>query len=247
MPLPFLLTVLGIGLLLICFSPRKQTLGKILACFSFVTLFLLSFPPVANSLARSVEQTHPALLNANNDYVYILVLGHTGSADPSLPVTGQLSSTALARFSEAFRLSQLNPSAKLLLTGPRINDSLSYAELVRRLALSFGLDENRIETLPSTRDTDDEAREMCHIITNEKAALVTSASHMRRAMTLFEKYGCTPDAAPADYLVRQTGLSTSMRAYLPRSHHLRKSEIAIHEILGLWWAKLRQITGFRVI
>jgi uncharacterized SAM-binding protein YcdF (DUF218 family) len=66
--------------------------------------------------------------------------------------------------------------------------------------------------------------------------LVTSAYHLPRAMALFQKQGLTPIAAPAGHLVRQA--PNWSPGFFPRSGGLHNMEIALHEYLGLAWARL---------
>jgi uncharacterized SAM-binding protein YcdF (DUF218 family) len=55
-------------------------------------------------------------------------------------------------------------------------------------------------------------------------------------MALFKKLGMDPIPAPADYLA--TKRKIGINSFFPGSNALRKSEIAVHEYLGMVWAKL---------
>ena len=68
--------------------------------------------------------------------------------------------------------------------------------------------------------------------------LVTSASHMRRAVLMFQKVGLDPHPAPADHRVMR-GNQHPLLKYLPSAGALQKSRRAIYEYMGLTWAKLR--------
>ena len=65
------------------------------------------------SLVQPLEAKYPPIMQktAAQNFDYILVLGSGGVADPKLAITGQLSATALSRFSEALRLYHANAGA----------------------------------------------------------------------------------------------------------------------------------------
>jgi uncharacterized SAM-binding protein YcdF (DUF218 family) len=233
MPLPLSLFIFFIGLILLFFT-KKQKTAKSFLILSFAALFILSSLPVSQQLASTVERKHPPIMQsqAAQQFEYILLLGSGGVADPSLPVTGQLSATALSRFMEALRLYHANHNAKLVVSGSGFGDLKSHAQLMEELALTMGIPLSKITRLDNTKDTDDEARIMSEMIRGKKSVLVTSATHMDRAMQLFFKYGTAPTPAPADYLAKKP--STDMPAYyqIPSAHNLEKTTKAWHEYLG---------------
>ena len=199
-PLPFSLILLTLGLLLLILT-SKQRFGKFVLALGLATLLAFSSEPVSGYLIASLERQYPAF-NIEQKVDTILVLGHGGLADPDLAITGQLSGTAIARFAEAFRIWQANPKATIVVSGSNFGDSKTHAELMETLALTFGVPAAQIKRLDYTRDTPDEAKEMALLIQGKTAALVTSASHMPRAMALFAKQDAQPIAAPAYYQQR---------------------------------------------
>jgi len=231
MPLPFSLLLLFIGLLFLFFSQR-QNIAKIFTLSGFVILFIFSLLPTAFQLIKPIERQYPPLIDAQQTLDYILVLGSSGVHDQSLPITGQLSATAMSRFSEALRLYYANPNAKIVLSGSGFGDSKSHAQLLQDLATVFDIPKNRMIRLDKTKDTAQEALLMSEIIKGKRAALVTSATHMPRAMQLFKQYQSQPIPAPAMYLAKQPHNSLPAYAYIPSAYQLYKSELALHEYLG---------------
>ncbi|MFT4941819.1 MAG: uncharacterized SAM-binding protein YcdF (DUF218 family), partial [Paraglaciecola sp.] len=75
-------------------------------------------------------------------------------------------------------------------------------------------------------------------LSGAKFALVTSASHMQRAMKLFQDQGLKPIAAPTEHLVRHTK-SRPWQYMLPNSKNISKMERWWYEILGRTWLKLK--------
>ena len=102
----------------------------------------------------------------------------------------------------------------------------------------MGVDQNDIILEIESRDTKDEARLIKPLVEDAPFVLVTSASHMPRAMALFRKAGMSPIAVPTDHLIKNP-YGISFDNLFPRSYHLQKSERAVYEALGLLWAKVR--------
>ncbi|WP_284204159.1 ElyC/SanA/YdcF family protein [Psychromonas marina] len=233
MPLPLFLSVFLIALILLFFTQKQKT-AKLLLLFSFAFIFLLSLMPVSERLAHHVERKHLPILqhNAAQNFDYILLLGSGGIADPSLPVNSQLSAVANSRFLEALRLFQANRNATLVVSGANFGDIKSHAQMMQEMAIVMGIPARQIMKLDNNLDTDDEAKKMSHIIRGKKSVLVTSATHMDRALNLFYKYGTAPTAAPTNYLAKNRLGETPSSYYIPNSYYLYKSKTAWHEYIG---------------
>ncbi|WP_372883145.1 ElyC/SanA/YdcF family protein [Psychromonas sp.] len=245
MPLPLILMLFLLGLILLFFT-QKQKLAKFNLLLSFILLFTFSCLPFTERLVAPLERQHPPVMQPAQDFQFILLLGSGGSADPGLPVTGQLSATALSRFIEALRLYQSNPNATLVVSGGGFGDIKSHAQLMEELALTMKIPAGKIIRLDNTLDTDDEAQQMAKIIGDESAALVTSATHMDRAVQLFAKYNKAPTPAPANYLApKRLGESPSYY-YTPSAYNLHKSTTAWHEYLGRLQNKIKTWFGLLI-
>lgn len=233
MPMPLFLVLFFIALILLLFT-QKQKLAKCLLVLSFLFISLLSFMPVSERLAHHIERKHLPILqhNAAQNFNYILLLGSGGIADPSLPVNSQLSVTANNRFLEALRLYHANPNAILVVSGANFGDIKSHAQMMKEMAISMGIPSKKIMVLDNNLDTDDEALKMSNLIRGKKAVLVTSATHMDRALNLFYNYGTAPTAAPTNYLAKNRLGETPSYYYIPNSYHLYKSKTALHEYIG---------------
>lgn len=240
MPLPLLLLLFCIGLILLFFT-QKQKVAKTFLLLSFLLLFALSCLPISERIVHSVERKHLPIMQPAQNYEVILLLGSSGIADPSLPVTGQLSATALSRFVEALRLYYANPNATLVVSGSAFGDLKSHAQMIEELALAVNIPANKIVRLDNTLDTDDEARIMSNIIRGKRSVLVTSAAHMDRALQLFYKYGTGPEAAPANFLAKNRAGETPLHYYIPSAYYLYKTQIAWHEYLGKFQNKVKEL------
>ena len=109
----------------------------------------------------------------------------------------------------------------------------------KKLALALGVKKENIHLEPTPKDTQDEARAAKKYIGDRPFIVVTSASHMKRALKFFYKEGLTPLPAPTNHLANirhpnYTGLF-SISA-------LRKSNLVWHEMLGLLWQKIKGVS-----
>ena len=108
----------------------------------------------------------------------------------------------------------------------------------KKLAISLGVDKEDIILYLGTKDTQEEAQAGKKLLGDKPFILVTSASHMTRAVNFFRNEGLAPIPAPTNHLA-----STKYPNYTDffSSEALTKSRIVFHEILGLIWQKLKGI------
>ena len=234
-PLPLSLEFLLVGLFLLWFT-RRQRAGKVLVTCGVMLLLGLSNIFTSNALLRPLEHRYPPLVVAHlgtgaPGVTFIAVLGGWADHDPDVPVTSHLSSGQMVRLTEGLRLHCEIPGSRLILSGD--HDS---AESMAEVAEALGVSAADILPLPEPRDTEEESQQIARIVGRQRLILVTSASHMPRAMGLFRKRGLQPMAAPTDYLAPRHGLESD--DFFPDGHKLFKSQTAFYEYLGLAWATL---------
>ena len=238
MPLPFTLMLIVLGLLLLWFT-RRQRLGKSLCTLGTLLLLTLSLRPVSVELLRPLEQQYPPF-PASQSVDFILVLGHGHVSDPTIPLTSQPISNAYARILEAIDIKRRNPQAKLVLSGSVSGDPISCAEMYARIAEHYGIPRRDMILIEDAYDTHDEVTRYQGVIGNQVAALVTSASHMPRAMALARQLNLRVIPAPTDYQGRLAQAPIPSHGYLPQGRYLMYSEMALHEWIGAIWHQWRQ-------
>ncbi|WP_034950360.1 envelope biogenesis factor ElyC [Erwinia oleae] len=236
LPLPFLLILMATGILLLWFS-RWQKTGKIILSCSWLFLTLLSLQPIADRLLAPVENRYATQREIHNvDYIVVLGGGYTWN-DAWAPSSNMLNNS-LPRLTEGIRLWRQHPQARLIFTGGAApHNPVSSAEVTSRVAQSLGVPQEKIITLDHPRDTAQEAQEVANIVGARPFLLVTSASHLPRAIIWFEKQGLHPIPAPANQLAINSPLPAWERA-IPASFWLGHSERAIYETLGRIWQRL---------
>lgn len=246
LPVPLCLELFIIGLVLLLFT-RKQRAGKLIISIGVILFTILCYAGVPNIMLKRLEYQYPSLmLNTPSDTAigdvappvkWIVVLGGGNTPDPKIPVTSQLSEASMVRLIEAVRLHNKMPGSKLILSGGGVSGLVPEAETMSRVAKAIGVNPEDLILESDSKDTEDEARLIKPIVGNEGFILVTSAAHIPRSMALFKKLGMHPIPAPTNHLTYEKVISPD--SFFPSSEGLRKVESALHEYLGLVWAKLR--------
>ena len=245
-PLPVCVLLLLAGLFLLWFT-RRQRAGKIFMTTGVLLLLIMSYPPLPDFFLRRIEQKYqplemsllqeqPAPESLSN-VKWIVVLGGGHTSDPKVPASSNLYTGTLYRLVEAVELHRRLPGTRLLLSGSAIWRNDSEAAAMARTAEGLGVERQNIVLDEQSNDTEEQARLIKDIVGADAFILVTTASHMQRAVALFSKLGMTPIPAPTDYKIVEA-------AYLPRDYYpspgnLQKSEVVVYETVGLLWAKLR--------
>ncbi|KMV33586.1 envelope biogenesis factor ElyC [Franconibacter pulveris 1160] len=241
LPLPFLLLVMALALALLWWS-RWQRTAKGLLTVSWLALFLLSLQPVADGLLKPIESAYPTWRGEEKvDYVVVLGGGYTWN--PQWAPSSNLINNSLPRVTEGVRLWHANPGAKLVFTGaPAVTNPVSTAEAGARVAESLGVPRSDIITLDTPRDTEDEAAAVAKAIGQQPFLLVTSASHLPRAMRFFQHQGLKPIPAPANQMAVESPLNPWEKA-LPSPLWLMHSDRVGYETLGRIWQWLKGASG----
>ena len=246
-PLPLSLLLSFLGLYLLWFT-TKQRAGKIVVSVGLAILTLFSYSIFTNRLLRPLERKYdafemesPSVVSETEDKLtikFVVVLGGGHTSDPELPLLSQMNTHPVIRLMEGIRIHRKFPGSRLLLSGGRGFDSISEAEVMARVAREMGVPDRDIILESKSKDTRDEALFIKPMVGNEPFVLVTTASHIPRSMALFKKLGMNPISSPVGHSIRDRQ-GVSIHSFFPSSGSIRNAELAIHEYLGLTWAKLR--------
>ena len=238
LPLPIALTVILIGILV---TMRYKKSGLLIVFCGWLLLFAFSLTPVSNYLAQSLEVNYQPLLQVPNDVEYIVVLGGGVRLNPNLgPANTQLASSSLSRLVEGIRLYHLmqrrQQPAKLILSGGRIFNSPEISGIMRNTAVMLGVPKKDLLLERGSQNTYQEAIFLKRKLGKNPFILVTSATHMQRAVALFEAVGTHPIPAPTQYLSKLNEYSIEKKHFMPSAKALSSTDLSIHEYLGFVWA-----------
>ena len=237
MPLPLCLAV-GVAGWVLWTRGRRRRVGQTLVALSLGMLVLLSLGPVAATVAHAVEGGYAAF--PGDSVAFVVVLGNGHVSDPTLPPSALLSEQALYRLVEGLRIAHAQPWATLVLSGWGDADPSSNAQVYQDVAASLGFPRERTVLEPRPRDTAEEARLLAPLLAGHPFALVTSSTHMPRAVALFRGQGLDPIPAPTGHLFKRSpGATALLDDLIPGEDNLAVSRRAWHEVLGRAWARMR--------
>ncbi len=247
MPVPFCLTLLIVGIILLCFS-RRVRLGRGLLIAGIVVFALFSNKLVSYALLRPLEATFPPIPEFVADAPvspalarcrYVVVLGGGHSDSPGFSANNQLSSSSLARIIEGVRILRQLPDARLITSGPGEVGYTTHAATLARVAIEFGVPRERIILTETGRDTEEESQNVRALVGNAPIALVTTAWHLPRATGLFRRAGMDVLPSPTDHLARPSK-KFSWGDLDWDTSSLERSTAAVRERLGYAWVWLRR-------
>jgi uncharacterized SAM-binding protein YcdF (DUF218 family) len=212
---------------------------KIIIISINIFFIIITMNPTASYFVNSLENNYKSLLDSNTiksaNYIVILGGGYQVDHFKIMPESNQLDESSLARLVEGIRLKNINPKAKLIFSGcqPDLQkNSVAYVYQKTYKSITNDTNINILSELPN--NTKLEAEEAFKLVGNNKLILVTSASHMPRAMYLFVKAGCNVIPAPCHYSSKKLEL----KFHLPNGKTIDQVESTFHEYIGILWYKL---------
>ena len=216
---------------------RRKRLGVTIGLLGFMALWLSSLPVAGDSLIRMLEPP-PASASELASAGAIVVLG--GGRITDSPEYGEdtVGAQTLARLRYSVRLARATGLPILVTGGTVYGGSLPEGEtMARTLKQDFNTPARWIEDRSAT--TAENAAHSFAILQPEgrtRIALVTSAWHIPRARLAFGKAGFDVIAAPTAYTSRR---SLNVTDWLPSAEGLYVTRVALWEMLGVVWYKLR--------
>ena len=134
----------------------------------------------------------------------IVVLGADGYEDASVSTVSRVSAVGLARLANGIRLYRLVPGGRIMFAAGSVKGGVVLSEAMRDAAVDLGVDPGDIVIRPEGRTTAGEAEAVSRFLqesgrTLDQVVLVTSASHLPRAVREFTRQGIPVLPAPADY------------------------------------------------
>ncbi len=220
-----LLLVAIIGAVLLWRQHRRSGWTCLIAGLGL--LWMLSAPLVADRLVRLVQVYPPFDPAQPTRAQAIVILGGPGSRNwaPEYGYQAAVDLELLERLNYGAWLSRLT-HLPILVTSDHAN---AYAMAVS-LTRDFQVPPHWVD--PFSRDTFENARNSVAMLQADHVnsiLLVTSSTHMRRAMAEFSATGIDVTAAPVHLLLRPEQLPF---AFLPSPEGLQRSNRAIYELLG---------------
>jgi uncharacterized SAM-binding protein YcdF (DUF218 family) len=204
-PLGMCIGLVLLGLVLMAVRLRRLGVGFVV--LGTALLWVAAMPVTARVLLGSLERQYPpvAISSIPSADVAIVLGGAVGGPVPPRQ-TVELRE-ASDRVYHAFELYSAGKVRAILISGgnlPWFTATEPEAETIRKLLRSWGVPDEAIITAGTSRTTAENAREIAALWPSlgfSSALLVTSASHMPRALASFQKAGVPVTPSSADIRV----------------------------------------------
>ncbi|WP_340679146.1 YdcF family protein [Paraglaciecola sp.] len=207
---------------------------KYLSFIPILWFFLCSMTYPSVVLIKSLENKYPVINVESNEWrdtQAIVVLACNYFEDDELPFVSRWPNCSLQRNLHAVLMYQNYP-LPIYLAGDILGDDDLVAQAIhnKQFFEKFGIAAQNIFTISKGKTTETEVSALATILNGKKIALVTSASHLPRAVAYFSNFGIKVVPVPVEHFSRR---KIELTIGLPNALSLYRSERAIHEYLGL--------------
>jgi len=222
-----LLVMIGLG---VAFWARRPKICALLVAVGAVSLWGLSLPIVADRLAESLVVAGPLDPSRAPRADFIVVLSGGIRPNTDAPDGAELRGATLARLAEGAALSRQS-GVPLVLSGGSVDGGPVEARVMEAvLERNFGLHALYLEEHSrTTRENALETARWAHAVGFARTWLVTSGTHMGRAVHEFEVTGLTVTPAPVP---GPRGPARGAVAWLPHPAALEESHSVLYEWVG---------------
>ena len=229
-PLPLcFLALLG----MVVWYHRRWARGALLVVL--VLFYGLSIPYTADRCMQWLEPPRVAPEALRPPYDTVIVL--SGMLHKPWSQRGYMEfSESVDRILAGMALVQQGLGKTLLVsggTGSLFDRRTSEARLLKTFALQFGLRDDQVLVEADSRNTYENALYTAQMLRAQRlqhVVLVTSASHMRRAVATFHKQGIFPDTYPVDYQAADVVMPFS---FVPSALSLARMTEVLQELFGM--------------
>ncbi len=220
---------------------RHPRLGRLLVALSFLALYLLSTPFLADELRKTLEPAPGDPLADKNGQAIVVLGGGTYFSAPEYG-TDTASPITLVRLRYAAHLHRALGKPLLVTGGALRGNPVAEAEQMKQ-ALESDFRVSVRWTEPASNNTLENARLSYRLLNAEgvkRIYLVTHAWHIARAQLAFERAGFSVIPAPTGYTTR---FELTALDFLPNASALSRSRDFFHEWIGIGWYHLRIAIG----
>ena len=225
------LLVLGIK-----FKSKKFTISAILV------LLFCSLPIVSKQLTSYLERDYAPLQASNMDKAdaIIVLSGMVKAVNTSNGYKYEFNKS-VDRFFSGIELYKKNKANLIVFTRGKYPWSLGKpeGEYLKELAISYGIPESNILLTENVENTYEEAKSIKKLFPekNSKLILVTTASHMPRALKAFQALDLNVIEYPVDF--KNTSSNYTIMSFIPSAGALSETSNFVREIIGRIYYKIR--------
>jgi uncharacterized SAM-binding protein YcdF (DUF218 family) len=221
-------------LILLAALSRRPKVCRLLCIAAGCILLFLSTPKVSDLLMESLESKYnsPKLTDVSPEAA-IVVLGGMLRLPGGRHSDAELTD-ASDRLRCAAQLYHLGKAPLIVISGGS-DTAQSESQVAKSVLIEWGIPSNAIQTEEAARTTNQNASFSYQLLKREgigRVILVTSASHMPRAVAAFRGVGLSVVPVPSDFRTgwRQRPFPLD---YVPTPSALETASIAVREWLGM--------------
>lgn len=220
----------------------RRTGGGLLG-LQLALLWLAAMPATAYWLASRLERLHPPVALEQTPVAEAAILLGGAVGPVGQPPTENLTG-ASDRVLRAARLFRAGKVEKILVSGgrlPWLGETRPESEAIRDLLIEWGVAPEAILLESSSLNTWQNARQTALLVREQgwqRMLLITSASHMPRALASFRKAGLRVIPSPTDYATVQPPVLDALD-FLPDAGALAQSSRMLHEWIGTFYYRWR--------
>lgn len=217
---------------------KRPFIARLLLTLSFVTLWLLSTPYIAEGLLHCLEGEPRATDTTKPQADAIVVLGggtyfHAAEYDGDT-----VKSETLERLRFAAKLHRETGKPILVTGGKPLGNNLSEGQQMKQvLEQEYNVPVRWVE---SESDNTLQNAQLSYAMLRpqgiKRIYLVTHAWHMPRSVQAFQATGLQIIPAPTAFTTRY---QTDLLTFIPSASALRDSRIFFHELIGMLWYRLK--------
>jgi len=239
---PFhILLFLIAGMLLSYWFGRKRTF-RYSASLVVIWFFVITTPFIPYIITHSLEKRYLPLDTdqlQSNEEIHIIVLGAGYVYNENLPPNSQLDKEMVSRLAEGIRIYHKLRNRKLIVSGPYNNDRYSQADVAKMAASQMGVPDSMIFTQSEGKTTYEEAQVYFQkYYEDQQLVVVTSASHMARALGEFQYLGIDAVPSPSSYFYRsENGFRVS---FIPSLSNIKSMRTGIFEYAAQFRIYIRE-------
>lgn len=204
-----------------------------------VWAYLMSIPAIADRAADMLERQYQPIADLEPYRNMPVVLLSSGGQrwDPEDGWVNFLANSGWERLLVAVATARKVDGALFIAGGPpKRAGQEPIAITMQGVIETMGIDLKQLNVETASTNTYENLANLKDQLKNEPFIMVTSASHLPRAMAVSRKLGLEAMAQPADYL---SGRVVGIRRFLPSSAALLHWQVILHEVVGLLYYKVK--------
>ena len=191
MPMPFIVLLFILGLICVRFC-REKRIGRCVISVAALLFLLFGYGVGMENYLYRLERLYPSV--ELNDMGWeslngsaIIVLGCGMPKESDLNIRYRTGAGFQMRLQEGVRLYRKIPNSMMIVSIAGDADVKTKESFLDDYAQEHKLNRKSVFLVPSARDTSDEARLSIDMISPNKLVIVTSATHIPRAVKIFAK------------------------------------------------------------